>query len=80
MIRDPNQEEHRHDIARMAWSDEPIPVAQRLKAGLADLESRLDAERLRRRKPQPGLRSRLRQRIKAARGLLKLFGAERDPP
>jgi hypothetical protein len=78
-IRGPGQEDRRHDIARMAWSDEQMPVVQRLKAGVADLESRLDAERLRL-KPQPSLSSHLRQRIKAARDLLKLLGAGSAPP
>jgi hypothetical protein len=78
-IRGCDREERRHDIARAAWSDEPVPVVLRLQAGVADLQSRLEAERLNLR-PQPGLNSRLRERIKAARDLLQLLGAGRPAP
>jgi hypothetical protein len=74
-----DREERRHDIARMAWSDEPMPVVRRLQAGVADLESRLDAERLGL-KANSGLSFHLRERIKAARDLLQLLEAARPPP
>jgi hypothetical protein len=74
-----DREERRHDIARMAWSDEPMPVVQRLQAGIADLESRLDAERLRL-KAQPALSFHLRERIKTARDLLQRLGVVGPPP
>jgi hypothetical protein len=44
-IRRRKREQRRHDIARTAWSDETMSVVQRLQAGLADLRSRLEAER-----------------------------------
>jgi hypothetical protein len=75
-IRRREREQRRHDIARTAWSDEPMSVVQRLQAGLADLRSRLDAERLRL-KPQPTLSFHLRKRIKATRDLIRLLEAER---
>jgi hypothetical protein len=74
-----NQEQRRHDIARRAWSDEPMSVVERLEAGVADLQSRLKAESLLV-EPQPGLSSHLRQRIDAARELIRLFGGGRTPP
>jgi hypothetical protein len=67
--RHPGQEEPRHDVAKRAWSDEPMSVVPRLKAGVTDLQSRLNAESLRL-EPQPSLSSHLRQPIEAARDLI----------
>jgi hypothetical protein len=74
-----DQELRRHDVARRAWSDEPMSVVQRLEAGVTDLQSRLNAERLRL-EPQPSLSSHLRQRIEAARDLIRVLGGGRAPP
>jgi hypothetical protein len=74
-----DQELRRHDVARRAWSDEPMSVVQRLEAGVTDLQSRLKAERLRL-EPQCSLSSRLCQRIEAARDLIRLLGDGRAPP
>ena len=63
------REQRRHDIARKAWSDETMSVVQRLQAGLADLRSRLEAERFRR-KSRSTLSFHLRKRIKATRDLI----------
>jgi hypothetical protein len=73
-VRRHDREQCRHDIARRAWSDEPMSVVQRLKAGVIDLQSRLRAERLLL-DPQPALTSRLRARIHAAREFIWLLGA-----
>ncbi len=78
-LRDGDKEQRRHEIARREWSDEPISVVQRLQAGVADLESRLEAERLRV-KPDPGLSSQLRKRIEVARDLIRLLEAGCAPP
>jgi hypothetical protein len=51
-------------------------VIQRLQAGLADLRSRLEAERFRR-KSRSTLSFHLRKRIKATRDLIRLLEAER---
>jgi hypothetical protein len=75
-IRRRKREQRRHDIARTAWSDETMSVVQRLQAGLADLRSRLEAERFRR-KSQSTLSFHLRKRIKATRDLIRLLEAER---
>jgi hypothetical protein len=75
-IRRRKREQRRHDIARTAWSDEPMSVVQRLQAGLADLRSRLEAERLRL-KSHSTLSFHLRKRIKATRDLIRLLEAER---
>jgi hypothetical protein len=72
-------EQRRPDIARTAWSDEPISVVQRLEAGVADLQSRLKADSLLV-KPQPSLSFQLRQRIDAARELIRLLEGGRGPP
>jgi hypothetical protein len=75
-IRRRKREQRRHEIARTAWSDETMSVVQRLQAGLADLRSRLEAERFRR-KSQSTLSFHLRKRIKATRDLIRLLEAER---
>jgi hypothetical protein len=75
-IRRRKGEQRRHDIARTAWSDETMSVVQRLQAGLADLRSRLEAERFRLKSRSP-LSFHLRKRIKATRDLIRLLEAER---
>jgi hypothetical protein len=78
-IQRQDREQRRHDIARMAWSDEPMSVVQRLQSGVRDLQSRLDAEGLRL-EPQPSLSFHLRERIKAARDLIRVLGAGSASP